>query len=457
MVVLDLNCEIYFPIDSLFIPYGDNFIVFSNTNFTFVLVDQKGKDLLQSCSGKLTFLETCQIQSKLSTSSLEKSLVQVNSFVQQLLDSRFVSLNEPSESTRLSNLPQTGKASRFCYIDLTNHCNLNCIYCYNADERRRNMASSAKELTDDEIAGLLIKLKENGFECIVFTGGEPLLRKNIFQLAKLVQNLGMQAALLTNGTLITQGIAKKIATSFNSIIVSLDSCVKEEHELQRGKGTFVRILKGLEYLATAGRVEISVRSVITKNNIDNLYKLPSFVHDRFNCRNLQPTFYLPNSLTEMICLQLLPDLEIYRVGMSRFSDALREVPGVTDKDHEPPILAGKCGAGKSIFSISNVGDLYPCQALHFDRFLLGNIRIHRFEDIFSGNNPKSNLIPTVFDVPVCQSCNLAVICGGGCRAAAYSLYSDLFAHNKALCGYFRTDACNSLVKEFLCQTDGNIH
>jgi len=448
MVVLKLNSKIRFPKGALFIPYMDTFIAFSNTNFTCVLVGQKGKNLIEKCSGELTFLEICQIQTQISGSPLEKSLVQVDSFIRQLIDCKFVSFNEPLESVSwVDLLKRETKASKVCYIDVTNHCNLNCIYCYKSSDRQRNLAMGAKELTNNEILELLKELKTNSFEYIAFTGGEPLLRKNIFRFAQLARNLGMQTALLTNGTLITQDMAKEIANKFNSIIVSLDSCIKEEHELQRGKGTFSKIIKALEYLAVMGQVVISIRPIITRNNIDNLYKLPRFAYERFGCRHFEPTFYVPNSLIEMTKLKLLPDLEAYRSGMNRFYLELRKISGITEKTYEP-----LCGAGKSIFSISATGNVYPCQVLHYDRFFLGNVRMHRLEDILSKNNPNRIEIPTVFDVEVCQSCNWAPICGGGCRASAYTLYSNLFAHNEALCKYFQIDAQNSLVKEYLRQT-----
>lgn len=453
MIDLKLNSKIHFPKEPLFIPYDANFIAFSNTNFTCVLVDQKGKNLLERCSGELTFLEICQIQSQLSRNPLEKSLVQVDSFIRQLIDLKFVYLNEPSESISwVDLLKRENKASKVCYIDMTNHCNLNCVYCYNSNERQRNLTRGAKELTDNEILELLEELKANSFEYLVFTGGEPLLRKNVFKFAQLARNLGIQTVLLTNGTLITQDMAKEIADKFNFIIVSLDSCIKEEHELLRGKGTFSKIIKALEYMAATDQVVISIRPIITRTNIDNLYKLPRFAYDRFGCSYFEPTFYLPNSLIEMTTLKLLPDPEAYRSGMNRFYLELRKFSGTTEKNYESLTLSGKCGAGKSIFSISATGNVYPCQALHYDRFFLGNVRMHKFKDILSKNNPNRIKIPTVFDVDVCQSCNLALICGGGCRASAYNLYSNLVAHNKALCAYFQIDAQNTLVKEYLHQT-----
>ena len=113
--------------------------------------------------------------------------------------------------------------------NLTRRCNLRCIHCYASASE-----DSARELTTDEAKAVIDDLAEMGIPLLLFSGGEPLLRKDIFELASYATSKGIRCALSTNGTLITPEIAEKIKEAgFVYVGVSFDG-LKETIDRFRG-------------------------------------------------------------------------------------------------------------------------------------------------------------------------------------------------------------------------------
>jgi len=150
--------------------------------------------------------------------------------------------------------------------NVTQRCNLFCMHCY-ASSRNREYTG---ELTTDEGLRLLDDLAQFGAPTLLFSGGEPTTRLDLFELVSHASASGLRCVLSTNGTLITAEAADKIAESgFTYVGVSLDG-IGEVHDRIRGKrGAFKEALRGLRLCRDRG-VRVGLRFTVHRKNMDQL-------------------------------------------------------------------------------------------------------------------------------------------------------------------------------------------
>lgn len=446
--ILDLTPNTYlsFPPDIRVFRREDQFLFLSVTNLVSVNVNTAGKVVLDACAGGNIVMEIARRCSLASGISVPQTLTSILPFLEQLVNADFLRVGNTAwdpQVTRESFEPAFHPV--MLYLHLTNRCNMRCTYCYNLTYRSTAVEGGVPELSSAEMRHILDQAASLGVKQVIFTGGEPLMGRNAFSLAQHARSLGLSTALLTNGTLITDKNAVKATDLFNTVIVSLDSWIKEEHEAQRGHYTFDRTVNGIKALVRAGHPRIIIRPVITKRNLASLPHFPEFAIRELGCASFAPVPYLPNSLDEAIELDLFPHFDDYRAAMRAFDAALTQVSGSKPLECDPLRVMVRCGAGSDIISVSPTGDVFPCQALHFPELCGGNLREQSLEDIGT-NSPvlKSLREVSIFDIPECTGCDVAMICGGACRAIAYSLYHDLKAHNAFLCPLLHEHALDRL-------------
>lgn len=152
---------------------------------------------------------------------------------------------------------------------VTEGCNLKCQMC----SYRKPLPN---ELSLDEIKNLSDELFEFGLKHIVFSGGEPLLRKDFPEICRLFSRRKIKQTLLTNGLLLSKRYSE-IQSFFHEIIVSLDGATAEVHNTIRGVDSFDLILQGVERVVSSSkRPQISIRIVIQKSNFRQLPKMVDF-------------------------------------------------------------------------------------------------------------------------------------------------------------------------------------
>jgi 12,18-didecarboxysiroheme deacetylase len=168
------------------------------------------------------------------------------------------------ESKRLpSHLLQFSADKRPVVVwNSTRRCNLRCVHCYSSS---RNIPYG-NELTTEEGKALIADLAAFGAPVILFSGGEPLIRKDLPELARFAVDRGMRVVISTNGTLITKKIAavfREIGLSY--IGVSLDG-IGATHDRFRGvQGAFERAMKGIRISRDAG-IKVGIRFTMNKRN-----------------------------------------------------------------------------------------------------------------------------------------------------------------------------------------------
>jgi MoaA/NifB/PqqE/SkfB family radical SAM enzyme len=164
-------------------------------------------------------------------------------------------------------------------IKLTWRCNLRCQMCnYWRQERHNALSPELLRTTTDELAEL-------GCGKVHLSGGEPLLREDLFELIEYMAAKGMRVNLTTNGTLLTREKAERLAASgVKNISVSLDSPEARIHDHIRGKGAWKRTVKGLRNLRRATRkartkTKIRLNTVISRTNYESLAALPELAYE----------------------------------------------------------------------------------------------------------------------------------------------------------------------------------
>ena len=148
-------------------------------------------------------------------------------------------------------------------ISLTPRCNLNCIYCH-----REGEVKPEKELSQEEIAEILRVAAKFGIRSVKFTGGEPLLRKDIIEIIRSVPP-GMESSMTTNGTLLAQYAKGLKAAGMKRVNVSLDSVNHETYKKITGRNDLDKVFEGIMAALDAGLTPIKINMVVLKGINDH--------------------------------------------------------------------------------------------------------------------------------------------------------------------------------------------
>jgi len=167
-------------------------------------------------------------------------------------------------------IPKKGEAFhreyqlRIVAWEVTRACNLNCVHC----RASSNLGPHSRELDTVKAIEILDQIREVGKPIIILTGGEPLLRKDIFVLADYGTKKGLRMVMGTNGTLITPDITTKTMESgIKRVSVSLDGATRESHDsFRQVHGAFEGAIQGISYLREQG-IEFQVNTTVTKYNL----------------------------------------------------------------------------------------------------------------------------------------------------------------------------------------------
>jgi len=360
---------------------------------------------------------------------------------------------------RLSNLLSSvveGKPSRqldgsIVIWNFTNRCNLNCLHCYS------KASLDAKDtLSTKLIMETLPKLKDAGVKFIIFSGGEPLTRGDIFDIANRAKELGIITYLSTNGLYVKKSNALKILQTFNYVGISIDGS-QETHDYFRGlKGSFAESMKAVDLLNSYNLQKVGIRFTITKDT----YKDLEFIFDLAQTHNI-PKIYishlvysgrgLDNLKMDITKAQRVKavnfiidkafeyfeekkDIEIVTGNMEmdailfleRFS---KKYPHLQEELKNRLVKWGGNSAGKNLLNINSEGDIKPDP---FFSEVVGNILRDDFVDVWRDN--PNELLQKLRTSPreingKCKDCQFLNICNGGSRSRALAIYNDLWGED----------------------------
>src|SRR5262249_52545059 len=170
--------------------------------------------------------------------------------------------------------PQMSPQPRLLFWETTSGCNLECIHC-----RRLDVSAelAKQDMTTEQALAFIDSLASCAKPILVFSGGEPLFRKDLFHLARHAKSRGLTTALATNGTLVGLETARQIVSAgFERVAISLDGACAATHDKFRGiPGSFARAISGFQYLKRAG-MSMQINCTLARHNVaerDGLYEL----------------------------------------------------------------------------------------------------------------------------------------------------------------------------------------
>lgn len=254
---------------------------------------------------------------------------------------------------------------------LTNKCNLRCIHCC----MDAGCDISENELTTEEWKQVIDKLAELDLSRVAVSGGEPLMRKDFYEISEyLREKLHAKLELMTNGTLITEENVDRLVDLYDGFSLSIDGVDEESCAAIRGKGTFSQIMRGIELLKSRNVKRISLSFTIVRQNEDKSEEFVKFAEDLgvFPVRR-----YLD------IVGRAADHPELIPTDYARYEDSTLSCP-IPDKGHYPPNKmpdCTACNAGYCKVAIDSKGDIYPCPAFVVPGYELGNmLQIDSFKD-----------------------------------------------------------------------------
>lgn len=339
--------------------------------------------------------------------------------------------------------------------NMTRRCNLKCIHCY-AGARE---AQSPDELTTAEGKALIADLASFGSPVILFSGGEPLLRHDLAELARFAVEKGLRAVISTNGTLLSKeqvDIFKSIGLSY--IGVSLDG-LKETHDRFRGvRGAFEQTMQGIRTCREAG-IKVGIRFTVNRQNAEEI----PFIFDLIEKESIPRVCFYHLVYTGRGASLIREDLtaaetrSVMNLIMDRTRDLFerglpREVLTVDNHADGPylylrllkedPLRAAEVMAllkmnegnssGNGIGCVSWDGEVYADQ---FWRSLsFGNVRSRPFSAIWSDR--ADELLMKLkqkkrYVKGRCARCRWLDVCAGNLRTRAESVTGDLWAPDPA--------------------------
>lgn len=168
-----------------------------------------------------------------------------------------------SDDLRYSSADSSGPVVVY---NCTNRCNLKCLHCYSSS----NASPRSNELTTNQAKRLLAELAELNCPVILFSGGEPLLRDDLFELLVEAKKLGLRTVISTNGTLIDSAIAGKLAAVGVSYVgISIDGDEQFHDRFRAAEGSYKAAIAGIENSKKAG-IKTGLRFTITKSNFEQI-------------------------------------------------------------------------------------------------------------------------------------------------------------------------------------------
>jgi heme d1 biosynthesis radical SAM protein NirJ len=333
--------------------------------------------------------------------------------------------------------------------NLIRRCNLTCLHCYSISAD----IDFPGELSTAEVFGVMDDLKRCGVPALILSGGEPLLRRDLFEIAARSKSLGFATALSTNGTLIDPPLAGRIAAAgFDYVGISLDGLRETHDHWRRKQGAFDASLSGLRLCRDMG-VRVGVRFTLTQQNAGDLAPLLDLVDDerihkfylshlnyagRGDRNRAQDAQY--RTAREAMDLLFERCWEYARLGLDReyvtgnndadgaylILWARRRVPGF-DEAHLRAKLAewGGNSSGVNVANIDNLGNVHP-DTMWWE-CTLGNVRRRPFSEIWRDTSQ-----PVLAGLKArprrikgrCAECAYFDVCGGNTRVRALKLTGD---------------------------------
>ncbi len=303
--------------------------------------------------------------------------------------------------------------------ELTYACNLDCVHCLSSSGRR-----DPRELTTDEAKAVLDELHDLQVFYINIGGGEPMIRRDFFELLEYSIDRGIGVKFSTNGAFIDADKARRLAAmDYLDIQISLDGTDAVTNDAVRGAGSYDTAIAAMDHLRDAGFGEFKISVVVTRHNVDQLDDFKALA-DAYGA-TLRITRLRPSGRGADSWHDLHPtqqqQRQIYEWLLATGDDVLTgdSFFHLNALGEQPLPGLNMCGAGRVVCLIDPIGDVYACPFVIHEQFQAGSVRdaggftrVWRESELFTElREPQA--------AGACASCDNYDPCQGGCMAAKF--------------------------------------
>ena len=359
-------------------------------------------------------------------------------------------MTRPTPMTSRQPAPPPGARPRLVFWELTTGCNLRCVHC----RASATELMSPDDLPTSECLRIVDEIAEYAPLILVLSGGEPLWRRDVFQIASHAVSKGLRVALATNGTLVDEAMAHRIHDAgIVRVSISLDGADRATHDSFRGHdGAFDSAIRGLKCLQELG-ISTQINTTVSKHNAHQLPEMLELAKqlkvDAFHLFLLVPVgcgltiaedqsvgaaeaeeilnWFYDRSLDSGMELKATCAPQYYRIVRQRRAEVRRQ------GDEAPPLMAGHphhsghptdlnqmtrgCLAASGVCFISHRGSIQPCGYLPLEA---GNLTRQSFRDVWE-NSPLFADLRNLDNLEgKCGCCEFKQVCMG-CRARSYGM------------------------------------
>ena len=336
--------------------------------------------------------------------------------------------------------------------EITRRCNLKCIHCRSSSEME---VKGHPDFTTQEAFRIIDDIANYAQPVVVLSGGEPLLRNDVFEIARYGTEKGLRMCLATNGVLVTDEVCKNIKESgIKMVSLSLDGADEAVHDNFRDqKGAFAGTLHAAELFRKHG-IQFLINSSFTKRNQEEIPKVCKLAKEigatAWYMFMIVPTGRGEEILNELISKEEYEDILKWHYQMEKEEKDMLVRPTCAPHYYRIVLQQSKnegkkferrslkfstggskgCIAGQLIALIDVDGNVLPCS--YFPK-PAGNIRETSFKDIWEHSKLFKELRDFKKYRGKCGSCEYISVCGG-CRARAYAIHDD-YLQEEPFCSY----------------------
>ncbi|MBF0464262.1 MAG: radical SAM protein [Nitrospirae bacterium] len=323
--------------------------------------------------------------------------------------------------------------------EVTRRCNLRCVHCRSSSEAT---SKGHPDFSFEEGKRIIDDIRSYATPVVVLSGGEPLLRKDVFQLASYGTEVGLRMCMATNGMLVNEKICKQMKDSGIKIVsLSLDGSTAEVHDnFRHQSGAFEGVMRAAAYFRDNG-IEFIINSSFTRRNqeeIPRVYELAkSLGATAWYMFMIVPTGRGQDIMDELITKEDYEKILNWHYDMEKTEDTFLVRPTCAPHYYRIVLQRAKqdgekmkrrslkfstggskgCIAGQLICLIDVDGNVLPCSYFHLPA---GNIRQQSFKDIWENSALFKDMRDFKSYKGRCGNCEYLNVCGG-CRARAYSM------------------------------------
>lgn len=345
-------------------------------------------------------------------------------------------------------------APKWIAWEITRRCNLKCVHCRSSSEAE---VKGHPDFSTEEGFRMLEDIASYAKPVVVLSGGEPLLRPDVFDFARKGTELGLRMCLATNGLLVDDAICGKIKDSGIRIVsLSLDGSTEAIHDDFRSvKGAFDGVVRAAGLFKKHG-IEFIINSSFTKRNQEEIKKVYKLAKElgatAWYMFMIVPTGRGEDIMNELISKEEYEEILDWHYEMEKGEDLMlvrptcaphyyrvvlqlsrNEPEGSKFKKRTLKFSTGGskgCIAGQLICLIDVDGNVLPCS---YFPMAAGNVRKQSFKEIWEGSSLFADLRDFKSYKGKCGSCEFINVCGG-CRARAYAVSGDYLAE-EPFCSY----------------------